>query len=373
MESIGRLAGGVAHDYNNMLVVIIGYAELAMEKIGPNDPLYAYFEEILVAAQRSTEITRQLLTFARKQTINPKILDLNRTVESMLKMLRRLIGEDINLVWYPKPQLWPVKMDAAQLDQVIINLCINARDAISGVGKIIIETKNITLEEDYCSDHPGFFPGDFALLAISDDGCGRDKSTLSHIFEPFFTTKDVGRGTGLGLATVYGIIKQNKGFINIYSEPDKGTTFHIYLPRHAMEAVEIKTEKCEKTLMQPVETVMVVEDEPAIMKMSKMMLQILGYQVLSASTPAEAIQLAQEYPGPIHLLITDVVMPGMNGCDLANQLQSLDPGIKVLFMSGYTANVIAHHGLLDKNVHFIQKPFSKNEIAAKIRQVLEES
>jgi two-component system, cell cycle sensor histidine kinase and response regulator CckA len=373
MESIGRLAGGVAHDYNNMLVVIIGYAELAMEKIGPNDPLYAYFEEILIAAQRSTEITRQLLTFARKQTINPRMLDLNRTVESMLKMLRRLIGEDINLVWFPKPHLWRVKMDTAQLDQILVNLCVNARDAIAGVGKIIIETDNITLDEDYCADHPGIVPGDFAMIAISDDGCGMDKSTLNNIFEPFFTTKDVGQGTGLGLATVYGIIKQNKGLINVYSEPDKGTTFKIYLPRHAMETMEMIIEKDEKMPTSPVETVMVVEDEPAIMKMSKMMLQMLGYRVLAASTPAEAIQLTQENFNLIHLLITDVVMPEMSGCDLADQLQSINPGIKVLFMSGYPANVIAHHGLLDKNMHFIQKPFSKNEIAAKIRKVLEES
>jgi two-component system, cell cycle sensor histidine kinase and response regulator CckA len=379
LESIGRLAGGVAHDYNNTLMVIMGYTELAMEKISPNNPLYTYFEEILIAAQRSTEITRQLLAFARKQTINPSMLDLNRTIESMLKMLRRLIDEDINLVWVPKPQIWSVKMDTTQLDQVILNLCLNARDAIAGVGKIIIETKNITLDEDYCSHHPGFFPGDFALLAISDDGCGMDKVTLNNIFEPFFTTKDVGQGTGLGLSTVYGIIRQNKGFINVYSEPDKGTTFNIYLPRHATETAEIKIEKDEKDEKDekiPIysfETVMVVEDEPAIMKISKMMLQMLGYQVLAASTPTEAIQSAQEYPGPIHLLITDVVMPEMNGCDLANQLKSFNPGIKVLFMSGYTANVIAHHGLLDKSVHFIQKPFSKNEIAAKIRKVLEES
>jgi two-component system, cell cycle sensor histidine kinase and response regulator CckA len=376
LESIGRLAGGVAHDYNNTLMVIMGYTELAMEKISPNNPLYTYFEEILIAAQRSTEITRQLLAFARKQTINPSMLDLNRTIESMLKMLRRLIDEDINLVWVPKPQIWPVKMDTTQLDQVILNLCLNARDAIAGVGKIIIETKNITLDENYCSHHPGFFPGDFVLLAISDDGCGMDKGTLNNIFEPFFTTKDVGQGTGLGLSTVYGIIRQNKGFINVYSEPDKGTTFNIYLPRHAMETSEIKIEKDEKDekiTSYSFETVMVVEDEPAIMKISKMMLQMLGYQVLTASTPTEAIRSAQEYPGPIHLLITDVVMPEMNGCDLANQLQSFNPGIKVLFMSGYTANVIAHHGLLDKSVHFIQKPFSKNEIAAKIRQILEES
>jgi two-component system, cell cycle sensor histidine kinase and response regulator CckA len=372
MESVGRLAGGVAHDYNNMLLVILGYAELAMEKISPDDPLYTYFEEILFAAKRSSEITRQLLAFARKQTISPRALDLNETVESMLKMLRRLIGEDIDLAWLPKSQSWPVIIDPAQIDQILANLCVNARDAIAGVGKITIETENITLDEDYCADHAGFLPGEFLLLAVSDNGHGMDKETLDNIFEPFFTTKNVGQGTGLGLATVYGIVKQNNGFINVYSEPGKGTTFKIYLPRHAGEMREISAESIEKIPMSHGETVLLVEDEAAIMKMSKIMLENLGYRVLTANTPGEAMRLAEEHSGEIHLLVTDVIMPEMNGRDLADQLHTLYSDIKILFMSGYTADVIARHGVLDKNVHFIQKPFSKKDFAVKIRKALEQ-
>jgi two-component system, cell cycle sensor histidine kinase and response regulator CckA len=373
LESVGRLAGGVAHDYNNMLGVITGYTELAMEKINPDDPAHADLKEVLNAAKRSTEITRQLLTFARKQAISPKVLDLNKTVKSMLKMLRRLIGEDVDLAWLPESQLWPVKIDPSQIDQVLANLCVNARDAIAGVGKITIETENITFDEDYCADHAGFLPGDFVLLAISDDGCGMDKETLDSIFEPFFTTKDVGEGTGLGLATVYGIVKQNNGFINVYSEPEKGTTFKIYLPCHAGKTLEYRADRDEEFPMNHCETLLVVEDEPAIMKMSKIMLENLGYRVLAASTPGEAMRLAEKYSGAIHLLITDVVMPEMNGRDLVDQMHNLYPDIRVLFMSGYTSDVIAHRGILDQGVQFIQKPFSIKDIAAKIQKVLEQS
>ena len=242
MEAVGRLAGGVAHDFNNMLSVILGYAELALGKVDPAQPLHADLEEILKAAERSADITRQLLAFARKQTIAPKVLDLNETVEGMLKMLRRLIGEDIDLAWLPGAGLWPVKMDPAQIDQILANLCVNARDAIADVGKVTIETGNAVFDEAYCADHAGFVPGEYVLLAVSDDGCGMDKETLDQIFEPFFTTKEVGKGTGLGLATVYGIVKQNNGFINVYSEPGKGTTFKIYLPRHAGQAVDTQQE-----------------------------------------------------------------------------------------------------------------------------------
>ena len=373
MESVGRLAGGVAHDYNNMLGVIMGYTELAMEKINPDDPVRADLEEVLNAAKRSTEITRQLLAFARKQTIDPRLLDLNENVESILKMLRRLIGEDIDIAWLPESQLWPVKIDHSQIDQILANLCVNARDAIAGVGKVTIETENVTFDEDYCADHAGYLPGDYVLLAISDDGCGMDKETLDSIFEPFFTTKEVGQGTGLGLATVYGIVKQNNGFINVYSEPGKGTTFKIYLPYHAGEPLEIRAERVEEIPMNHGETLLVVEDEPAIMKMSKIMLENLGYRVLAANTPTKAIRLAKKHSGAIQMLITDVVMPEMNGRDLADQLNNLYPDIKVLFMSGYTADVIAHRGILNQGVQFIQKPFSKKDIADKIRQVLVQS
>jgi ABC-type amino acid transport substrate-binding protein/signal transduction histidine kinase/CheY-like chemotaxis protein len=368
MEAVGRLAGGVAHDYNNMLGVIIGYAGLGLDRLDASDPLYSDLEEILKAAKRSTDITRQLLAFARKQTIAPVPLDLNQTVEGMLKMLRRLIGEDINLAWLPKEGLWQVKMDPAQIDQILANLCVNARDAIAGVGKVTIETAKVTFDEAYCADHAGFLPGEFVMLAVSDDGCGMDKGTLENIFEPFFTTKDVDQGTGLGLATVYGIVKQNNGFINVYSEIGKGTTIKIYLARHAGAVVETKPESSAEIPRGQGEIVLLVEDEISMLNLTTRILERLDYFVLAAETPGEAMRLAAEHAGEIHLLITDVIMPEMNGRDLANQLQSLYPELKTLFMSGYTANVIAHRGVLDEGVHFIQKPFSMKELAGKIRE-----
>ena len=371
MESVGRLAGGVAHDYNNMLSVILGYTELALDKVAPSEPLYANLKEIFKAAQRSINITRQLLAFARKQTIAPKVLDVNETVESMLKMLRHLIGEDIDLAWLPESQLQQIKIDPSQIEQILANLFVNARDAISGVGKVTIETHMVTFDEAYCADHAGFIPGEFVLLAVSDDGCGMDKETLDSIFEPFFTTKDVNQGTGLGLATVYGIVKQNQGFINVYSEPGKGTTFKIYLPMHMGVAEKIKAKTVTEIPTSRGEKVLLVEDESAIRKMAQTMLEGLGYQVLVADTPGEAMRIAGEHPIGIHLLITDVVMPGMNGRDLADQLLALYPDIKTLFMSGYTANMIAHRGVLDEGVQFIQKPFSKKDLSLKIRQILD--
>jgi PAS domain S-box-containing protein len=371
MESVGRLAGGVAHDYNNMLSVILGYAELALDQVDPSAPLHADIKEIHDAAKRSTEITRQLLAFARKQTISPKVLDLNESVEDMLKMLRRLIGEDIDLKWLPSNPLWNIKIDPSQIEQVLANLCVNARDAIDGVGKVTIETHNVTFDEDYCADHAGFVPGEFVQLAVSDDGSGMDKKTLDSIFEPFFTTKDVNRGTGLGLAMVYGIVKQNEGFINAYSEPDKGTTFKIYLPRHVGQVRKMKAEVAAEFPKGGGELVLLVEDEPVIRKMGKAMLEKLGYKVLTTGTPADAIRLAEEPANTIQLLVTDVVMPEMNGRELADRLRMLNPDIKTLFMSGYTANVIAHRGVLEEGVNFIQKPFSKKDLAVKVREILD--
>ena len=372
MESVGRLAGGVAHDYNNMLNVIFCYTELALKKVEPSDHLYNYLEEILNAAKRSAEITRQLLAFARKQTINPKVLDINESVKVMLNMLRRLIGEDISLVWLPESQLWPVKIDPLQIHQIVVNLCINARDAITGGGKITIETQMVTLDEVYCADHAGFFPGDFVLLAFSDDGCGMSKETLDSIFEPFFTTKDVNQGTGLGLATVYGIVKQNNGFINVYSEPDKGTIFKIYLPRYVGTADKIKERIVMENPLGHGEKIILVEDELALRKVYQVILEKLGYQVLAAATPGEAIRMVKEHKGGIDLLITDVVMPEMNGRVLTEKMTILYPDIKTLFMSGYTADVIAHKEILDEGVNFIQKPFSKGDLAVKVREILDE-
>jgi PAS domain S-box-containing protein len=371
LESIGRLAGGVAHDFNNMLGVILGHTELAMGEVDPTQTLFAALQEIRKAAEHSADLTRQLLAFARKQTVAPRVLDLNETVEGMQRMLRRLIGEDIDLAWLPGKNLWPVKVDPSQIDQILANLCVNARDAIAGVGKVSIEMGNATFDEAYCDDHPGFIPGDFVMLAVSDDGHGMDKDTLDKIFEPFFTTKGIGRGTGLGLATVYGTVKQNNGFINVYSEPGHGTTFKIYLPRHAAKTEQMRKESPAAPVAQGHETILLVEDELAILNMTRQMLERFGYRVLSASTPSEAIRVAKEHAGEIHLLIADVVMPEMNGRDLAENLISLYPGLRRLFMSGYTANVIAHHGVLDEGIHFIQKPFSMQALAAKVREVLD--
>ena len=372
MESVGRLAGGVAHDFNNMLSIILGNTEMAMEGIAPDDRLHDNLSEIFSAARRSADITRQLLAFARKQTIAPKVLDLNRTIKSMLKMLQRLIGEDIDLAWLPDKKVWPVRMDPSQIDQILANLCVNARDAIADVGKITIETGNTTFDSAYCAEHTGFVPGEFVLLAISDDGCGMDQETRANLFEPFFTTKSVDKGTGLGLATVYGIVKQNDGFINVYSEPDQGTTFRIYLPRYLAGTESLEKKTSDKISLDGTETILLVEDEPSILKMTRMMLERTGYKVLAAGTPGEAIALAREYAGEIHLLMTDVVMPEMNGRDLAKNLLSLYPDLKRLFMSGYTANVIAHHGVLDEGVHFIQKPFSQQDLTIKVREALDE-
>ncbi len=370
MEAVGLLAGGVAHDYNNMLSVILGYTELALGKVDKAESLHTDLEQIYKAAMRSTEITRQLLTFARKQLINPVVLNLNHNVQSMLKMLERLIGEDITLVWYPEIGLNPIKMDPTQIDQLLANLCVNARDAIADVGMVIIETKNIVIDAAYCAHNVGFVAGEYALLSVSDDGCGMDKETLAHIFEPFFTTKDMGRGTGLGLSTVYGIVKQNNGFINVYSEPGHGTTFKIYLPWCAGQTVEVQDENIEEIPLSYGETVLVVEDEPLLLKLNEKMLEKLGYRVLTAGAPSEAINLAKVHAGEIRLLITDVVMPEMNGRDLGERLHSLYPDMKILFMSGYTATVIAHRGVLDEGLNFIQKPFSFKGLGIKVRDLL---
>ncbi len=367
MESVGRLAGGVAHDFNNMLQAILGNVAMALEEKPSSSRLVEHLEEVQKAALRSADLTRQLLAFARKQTVNPKILDLNETVAGMLKMLQRLIGEDIQLAWLPGRDLWPVQLDPSQLDQVLANLTVNARDAIRGVGKITIETCNVTLEEPQL--HLEEIVGDFVRLTVSDTGCGMDRETQQHLFEPFFTTKGVGEGTGLGLATVYGIVKQNGGAIAVYSEVEKGSSFRIYLPR-AGAAAQAATMSAEGLNLKGTETVLIVEDEPAILKLGERLLKGLGYQVLSSQRPDEALRMAEQHKGQIDLLISDVIMPAMNGRDLADRMHASQPKLKCLFMSGYTASVIAHHGVLDEGVHFLQKPFSKHELATKVRQAL---
>lgn len=370
MESVGRLAGGVAHDFNNMLQAILGHTELALEQVNPAKPLFGEIEEVRKAAERSAELTRQLLTFARKQAIAPRILDLNGIVEGMLKMLRRFIGEEIDLIWKPGRDLQPVKVDPAQIEQVLVNLCINARDAIAGVGNVTVETDTAVFEDPYCPDFAEVLPGRYILLAVSDDGCGMDQEILGHLFEPFFTTKGVGKGTGLGLATVYGIVNQNNGFINVCSAPDRGTIFKVHLPAHSNEPVPLPAPEEDFPAQRGSETILLVEDEPAILKITAMMLNKLGYTVIVAGTPDEAIRLAHDHRGQIDLLITDVVMPEMNGKCLAKRLLSIHPDLKCLFISGYTADVIANHGILETGVSFIGKPFRKVALAAKVREVL---
>nr|WP_275888428.1 response regulator [Desulfobulbus alkaliphilus] len=371
METVGRLAGGVAHDFNNMLGVILGYSEMALSQMAADHPLHGALHGINQAAQRSADLTRQLLAFARKQTITPRIIDLNETVEGMLKMLRRLIGEDIDLIWLPGRNLCPVKMDPAQIDLILANLCVNARDAIKGHGKVTIETGLTSFDDAWGAVHTGVVPGEYVLLAVSDNGCGMDQETINHMFEPFFTTKEQGQGTGLGLASVYGAVTQNNGFIDVESEPGQGATFKIYLPQYVIRTEPLPVQDQVGATMRGHETILLVEDEPVILKMLRTMLEHQGYTVLTAGSPEEAIRLAEEHSSRIDLLMTDVVMPGMNGLDLARNLLSRYPGIKTLFMSGYTDDVIAHHGVLDEGVHFIQKPFSMRVLGEKLREALE--
>ena len=370
MESVGRLAGGVAHDFNNMLGVILGYTDMSLGKIDADHPLSANLMKIRRAAERSANLTRQLLAFARKQTIAPRVLDLNETVEGMLEMLGRLIGEDIELAWLPGPSLWPVRVDPSQIDQILANLCVNAKDAISCNGRITIETDNFMLEGGGAS----FFSedqktGPYVRLTVSDNGCGMDQNVQAHLFEPFFTTKETGKGTGLGLATVYGVVKQNGGYISIYSELEMGTSVKIYFPAQDEPPDHKPSALKPEPRARGQGTILLVEDEPAILEMTALMLREFGYTVLSAATPGPGLELARRHEC-IDLLITDVVMPGMNGKELARSLLELHPRMKGIFMSGYTAEVIAHHGVLEPDVQFINKPFSIEELAAKVNEVL---
>jgi PAS domain S-box-containing protein len=370
MESVGRLAGGVAHDFNNMLGVILGHADLALMEMEPSQPIYADLEEIRNAAVRSAELTRQLLAFARKQTVLPKVLDLNDTIGGMIKMLQRLLGEHIQLNWQPEANLWPVKVDPSQIDQILANLCVNARDSIVDTGNITIETRMVSVNNSDISQHADFDPGDYVCFSVSDDGCGMDRETQAHIFEPFFTTKAVGEGTGLGLATVYGAVKQNNGYINVYSEPGNGTIFTVYLPRHLCSMEYDQLQPIQEQALNGEETILLVEDESSILRMTTKMLEIKGYTVLSADSAEAAKSLAAAYHDQFRLLIVDVIMPNINGRELAQQILSLNPKVKVLYMSGYTADVIAKRGILEQGVAFIQKPFSINELAQKVREVL---
>jgi PAS domain S-box-containing protein len=372
MEAVGRLAGGIAHDFNNLLMVISGYSEFLLERIGTDPTLRGHAQEIANAAERATSLTRQLLAFSRKQMLAPKIVDLNGVVAENVKMLTRLIGEDIDLVMIPGPDLGAVKADPGQIEQVIMNLAVNARDAMPQGGKLTIETANVTLDANYARFHAPVTPGDYVMLAISDTGMGMDADTQAHIFEPFYTTKGL-KGTGLGLSTVYGIVKQSEGYIWLYSEAGKGTSFKIYLPRFSATGETLATQPslARDQATRGHETVLLVEDEENLRRLARQALANQGYSVIDAPDGAAAIQISQEHKGPIHLLLTDVIMPGMNGRELANKISPTRPEMRVLYMSGYTENHIGHNGTLDQGISLLQKPFTLPALKAKVREMLD--
>jgi nitrogen-specific signal transduction histidine kinase/CheY-like chemotaxis protein len=371
MESVGRLAGGVAHEFNNMLQVINAHADLAQKSIAASDPLNSHLQAIAKAGSRSADIVRQLLAFARKQIITPQTLELNAVIANTLEILRGLIGENIDTLWKPAPHACLVKMDRAQIDEILVNLVLNARDAISGIGRIAIATDTVELGEVDSQSHPDIPPGSYVLLEISDNGSGIDTETQLKLFEPFFTTKPQGAGTGLGLSTVYGIVKQNNGIIEVSSKLGEGTTFRIFLPREKAGARLPASAFAKRELPGGNETVLLVEDEEALLRIGRLLLEDLGYKVLAASGPNQGIRIAAEYAGDIHLLLTDVIMPEMSGRELRDRLLALRPGMKCLFMSGYTADIIAHRGVLDSGVHFFQKPFSRDSLAMMLREALD--
>src|ERR1035437_600429 len=372
MEAIGRLAGGIAHDFNNLLMVISGYSEFLLERLGPDPRLRGPAQEISNATQRATSLTRQLLAFSRKQMLAPKMLDLNEVVAENLKMLTRMIGEDIDLVMVPGPGLGAVRADPGQIDQVIMNLAVNARDAMAQGGKLTIETANVTLDENFARTHTPLTAGEYIMIAISDTGIGMDGETQSRIFEPFFTTKGA-KGTGLGLSTVYGIVKQSGGFIFVVSQPQRGTAFRAYFPR-VDGREEAAAAQDSLGLPRPdhgQETILLVEDETHLRRLARQYLETQGYKILEAEDGAAALQIVVGYQGTIDLLLTDVIMPGMNGRVLATNIAKLVPDIRVLYMSGYTENAIGHDGTLDAGVNLLQKPFSLPALKDRVREVLD--
>ena len=371
MEAVGRLAGGVAHDFNNLLMVIRGHAALSLNSLVLENPLRRELEEILRAADRASSLTRQLLAFSRKQVLQPRVLDLNAQLTQVAELLPPLLGEDINLVMDLDPQLGRVRADPGQMEQVIMNLVFNARDAMPNGGELTIQTANADLDETLISRHPGVRPGPHVMLAVRDTGRGMDEETQSHVFEPFFTTKDRGKGTGLGLATVYGTMNQSGGCVTVSSQLGEGTTIQIYLPRVEGPIEVVETPKALPESLQGDETILVVEDDDAVRNMTLEFLKIKGYAVVDARSAADAIQLIEHHKGPIDLVLTDVVMPGMKGRELVERLANLRPGMKVLYMSAYTEDAIINFGILDPGTAFIEKPFSPDELACKVREVLD--
>ena len=373
MEAIGHLAGGVAHDFNNLLTVVTGYSELVLRRLSAESPVRQEIEQIKKAGERATTLTRQLLAFSRKQMLQPRVLDLNAVLSDVEHLLRRLIGENIQLTMVLGPDLKRVKADPGQMEQIIMNLAVNARDAMPQGGMLTVGTANVVLDDDYANQHVDVKPGQYVMLAVSDTGIGMDDHTRSHIFEPFFTTKVKGKGTGMGLSTVYGIVKQSGGYVWVYSEPNQGSTFKIYLPRIDDPIETQDAANLAEELSAGVETVLLVEDEEAVRSLVCKVLRASGYTVLESLNPADALRIAREHPDPIHLLLTDVVMPQMSGREVANQVIVLRPSTKVLFISGYTDDAIVHHGVLDPKTAFLHKPFSPDALARKVREVLDNS
>jgi len=370
LEAVGRLAGGIAHDFNNLLTVIMGCSDILIRRFGPDDPSRDKVEQIYKSGERAAALTRQLLAFSRKQVLQSKVIDLNVIVSDMGAMLRRLIGEDIGLVTVVTEGLGSVKADPGQIEQVLVNLAVNARDAMLEGGRLTIETANVELDEAYAQDHAGFRPGRYVMLAVTDTGRGMDAEVQEHMFEPFFTTKEPGKGTGLGLATVYGIVTQSGGYIWVYSEPGHGTTFKIYLPRVDESSPAAHAEQVAR-VPKGTETILVVEDEEALREITREILTGQGYTVIEAPSGAAALKLAEQHTGPIHLLLTDVVMPGMSGRELAQNLAARQPAMKLLFMSGYTDDAIVRHGVLEEGTAFIQKPFTLASLTTRVRDVLD--
>ncbi len=371
MESIGRLAGGVAHDFNNMLSVILGYSELILSGMNPSDSIYNDIQEIYQAGIRSAELTAQLLAFSRKQNMTPRVMNVNSAIENMIKMIKRLIGENVYLDWVPRIDIPNVFIDPSQFDQIILNLCVNARDAVNDGGRITISTALETIDNiSGLSEHNSMEPGDYCVITVRDNGSGMDPDTLSHIFEPFFSTKSQTQGTGLGLATIYGIVKQNHGYIHVSSEINQGSEFQIFLPVYDETGeAEIKNETSGFPQGQG-ELIVLVEDEPAILKMAEIMISSLGYEVWATRSASDVIESFEKNKRKVDLLLTDIVMPEMNGKELGEKIRAINPAVKILFMSGYTSNIIGEHGLIEESINFISKPFTKNEIAHKIYEVL---
>ena len=371
MEAVGQLAGGVAHDFNNLLTAITGYSDLAIRRLKAEDPLRHHIEEIKKAGERAAALTRQLLAFSRKQVLQPRVLDLNAVVSEMEKMLRRLIGEDMEFRTALASDLGSIKADPSQIEQVLLNLCVNARDAMPGGGKLTIETSNVYLDEEYASRHVGVGSGDYVMLAVSDTGCGMDDETLAHIFEPFFTTKEMGKGTGLGLSTVYGIVQQSGGSVWVYSEVGRGTTFKVYLPRVGEDAREYRRSASPEESARGTETILLAEDDELVRRLAREVLEMYGYGVLEAANGGAALLICERHAGPIDLLVTDAIMPEMSGRELSERLSSLRPRMKVLYMSGYADTAVVHQGVLDEWANFIQKPFTPDALTRKVRELLD--